>query len=192
MICRGAVADCLPGVPAWKFNEGAESKDHRSRRGHRRFCEQVAAIRRLCQCVNKIFRRAWSDPHRTENIEISDYLQEGDVGFKKPKVSFPSYPSPLAHQTLRFQKKKRHNNKRVIESSVDAPVTADGDEKMQVDEKPIIPEARDLDANFVDDDDLQAVLARSRRAKLRKPQKLSPEEVARKSKFYPSFCLPYI
>jgi len=22
-----------------------------------------------------------------ENIEISDYLQEGDVGFKKPKVS---------------------------------------------------------------------------------------------------------
>jgi hypothetical protein len=61
------------------------------------------------------------------------------------------------------------------------PTTADGDEKMQVDEKPIIPEARDLDVNFVDDDDLQAVLARSRRAKLRKPQKLSPEEVAKKS-----------
>ena len=54
---------------------------------------------------------------------------------------------------------------------------------MQVDEKPIIPEARDLDVNFVDDDDLQAVLARSRRAKLRKPQKLSPEEVAKKSMF---------
>jgi len=73
----------------------------------------------------------------------------------------------------------------------DVPVTADGDEKMQVDEKPIIPEARDLDVNFVDDDDLQAVLARSRRAKLRKPQKLSPEEVAKKSTFRPFFCLPY-
>lgn len=58
---------------------------------------------------------------------------------------------------------------------------------MQVDEKPIIPEARDLDVNFVDDDDLQAVLARSRKAKLRKPHKLSPEEVAKKSKF--SFAL---
>ena len=64
----------------------------------------------------------------------------------------------------------------------DAPGTADGDEKMQVEEKPIIPEARDLDVNFVDDDDLQAVLARSRKAKLWKPQKLSPEEVAKKSR----------
>lgn len=72
----------------------------------------------------------------------------------------------------------------------DIPTTAAGDEKMQVDEKPIIPEARNLDVNFVDDDDLQAVLARSRRAKLRKPQKLSPEEVARKSAFYFFFDFP--
>jgi U4/U6.U5 tri-snRNP-associated protein 1 len=91
-----------------------------------------------------------------------------------------------------LQKKKRHNNKRVIESSVDdAPTTADVDEKMQVDEKPIIPEARDLDVNFVDDDDLQAVLSRSRRAKLRKPQKLSPEEVVKKSTFH-LFAFPYV
>lgn len=59
---------------------------------------------------------------------------------------------------------------------------------MQVDEKPIISEARDLDVNFVDDDDLQAVLARSRKAKLRKPLKLTPEEVAKKSKL-PFHCL---
>jgi len=54
---------------------------------------------------------------------------------------------------------------------------------MDVDEKPIIPvqRERDLNANFVDDDDLQAALARSRRAKLNKPKKLSPEEVAKKS-----------
>ncbi|KAG2128091.1 hypothetical protein BD769DRAFT_1667650 [Suillus cothurnatus] len=36
-----------------------------------------------------------------------------------------------------------------------------------------------LDANFVDDDELQAALARSRRAKLHKPKELSPEEIAR-------------
>lgn len=52
---------------------------------------------------------------------------------------------------------------------------------MQVDEKPIVPLERNLDSNFVDDDDLQAALARSRRAKLAKPKKLSPEEVARRS-----------
>ena len=97
--------------------------------------------------------------------------------------------SPLTVQ----QKKKRHNNKRIIESSMDdVPGTADGDEKMQVDEKSIIPEARDLDVNFVDDDDLQAALARSRKAKLRKPQKLSPEEVVKKSEFSVIFGIAYI
>ena len=52
---------------------------------------------------------------------------------------------------------------------------------MQVDEKPIVPRPRNLDANFVDDDELQAALARSRRAKLQKPKKLSPEEIAKQS-----------
>jgi U4/U6.U5 tri-snRNP-associated protein 1 len=52
---------------------------------------------------------------------------------------------------------------------------------MEVDEKPIVPRVRDLDTNFVDDDDLQAALARSRRAKLHKTKKLTPEELARKS-----------
>lgn len=55
---------------------------------------------------------------------------------------------------------------------------------MDVDEKPIIPiqRERDLNANFVDDDELQMALARSRRAKLNKPKKLSPEEVAKRGK----------
>lgn len=89
-----------------------------------------------------------------KNLETYDYLQEGDIGFKKPKM-----------------KKKR--------SSRRAPI--DGDENgMEVDEKPIVPRPRELDANFVDDDELQAALARSRRAKLHKPKKLSPEEIARK------------
>jgi U4/U6.U5 tri-snRNP-associated protein 1 len=51
---------------------------------------------------------------------------------------------------------------------------------MEIDEKPIAPRARDLDTNFVDDDELQAALARSRRAKIHKQKKVSPEEIARK------------
>lgn len=65
-------------------------------------------------------------------------------------------------------------------------IVADGDQ-MQVDEKPIVPRQRNLDDNFVDDDELQAALARSRRAKLQKRKKVSPEELAKRSMF--SFCL---
>lgn len=50
-------------------------------------------------------------------------------------------------------------------------VVAEEGDKMQVDEKPIVPRQRNLDVNFVDDDELQAALARSRRAKLQKPKK---------------------
>lgn len=53
---------------------------------------------------------------------------------------------------------------------------------MDVDEKPIVPRTRDLDANFVDDDDLQAALARSRKAKVLKVKKLTPEQLAQTSK----------
>jgi U4/U6.U5 tri-snRNP-associated protein 1 len=55
---------------------------------------------------------------------------------------------------------------------------------MEVDEKPIVPRPRDLDTNFVDDDELQAALARSRKAKIHKQKKVSPEEVAKKSTLF--------
>ncbi|KAF8638256.1 hypothetical protein AX17_002278 [Amanita inopinata Kibby_2008] len=95
-----------------------------------------------------------------KNLEFSDYLKEGDVGFKKPK-----------------NKKKRPTRR--MPSERDEKPSVDG---MDVDEKPIIPveRERNLDANFVDDEDLQAALARSRRAKLQKAKKLTPEQLARK------------
>jgi len=51
---------------------------------------------------------------------------------------------------------------------------------MEIDVKPVLPRVRDLDVNFVDDDELQAALASSRRAKV-KAKKISPEEIARRS-----------
>lgn len=55
---------------------------------------------------------------------------------------------------------------------------------MAVDQNSIpVPRVRDLDTNFVDDDELQAALARSRRAKIRKPKKITPEELARRGMF---------
>ncbi|KII90021.1 hypothetical protein PLICRDRAFT_107617 [Plicaturopsis crispa FD-325 SS-3] len=95
-----------------------------------------------------------------KNLETADYLKEGDVGFKKPKT-----------------KKKRPSRRAAAEVELGG---ADGDDQMQVDEKPIVPRERNLDTNFVDDDELQAALARSRRAKIHKSKKLSPEDVAKK------------
>lgn len=77
--------------------------------------------------------------------------------------------------TLIYQTKKKRPSRRQL---ADAEVADDG---MAVDQ-PSVPIVRDLDANFVDDDELQAALARSRNAKLRKTKKLSPEELAKKSK----------
>ncbi|KAF7316824.1 hypothetical protein HMN09_00415500 [Mycena chlorophos] len=85
----------------------------------------------------------------------TDYLKEGDVGFKKPKT------------------KKKRLSRRVADGDA-------ADDQMEVDQKPIVPRARNLDANFVDDDELQAALARSRKAKLHKANKMTPEQLAQK------------
>ncbi len=51
------------------------------------------------------------------------------------------------------------------------------DDQMEIDVKPIVPRVRNLDVNFVDDDELQAALASSRQAKV-KAKKISLEEIA--------------
>ncbi|EPQ54376.1 hypothetical protein GLOTRDRAFT_106644 [Gloeophyllum trabeum ATCC 11539] len=95
-----------------------------------------------------------------KNLETADYLKEGDVGFKKPKT------------------KKKRPSRRVEQDPEIRPVQDDN--QMEIDEKSVAPRARNLDANFVDDDELQSALARSRRAKIKKAKKLTPEEIAQK------------
>ncbi|KZT20148.1 SART-1 protein [Neolentinus lepideus HHB14362 ss-1] len=95
-----------------------------------------------------------------KNIDTADYFKEGDVGFKKPKT-----------------KKKRSSRR--IEQDPELQHISNGD-AMEIVEKPIVPRPRNIDANFVDDDELQSALARSRRAKIKKAKKLSPEEIAQK------------
>lgn len=57
------------------------------------------------------------------------------------------------------------------------------DNNMDVhDEKPLT-RVRDLDDGFVDDEDIQAVLARQRRMKVKKAKPLDPEAIAQKSMF---------
>jgi len=51
---------------------------------------------------------------------------------------------------------------------------------MDVDVKPVIP---NMDANFIDDDELQAALAQARRKKLNKVKIPKAEEIAEQGKF---------
>lgn len=82
----------------------------------------------------------------------------------------------MYHQT-----KKKRNTRRVLEDSDILQVN--GEDNMDVDIKPVVPRPRDLDMNFVDDDDLQAALARQRRAKTQKVKKVTTEEIARKGPY---------
>lgn len=101
----------------------------------------------------------WCAQNFAEDLDVGDYLKEGDKGFKKFKV--------------------KKGKKRTGRARTDAEL-ADGDD-MAVDAP--APIERNLDMNFVDDDELQAALARERRAKLRKSNKLTPEELAKKGRY---------
>jgi U4/U6.U5 tri-snRNP-associated protein 1 len=84
----------------------------------------------------------------------------------------------IIHSALQTKKKRSSRRNQPEESE---PVAESA--SMEVDEKPaptFTRRERNLDANFVDDDELQAALARSRRSKARKINKLSPEEIAKR------------
>ncbi|KAH9945190.1 SART-1 protein [Epithele typhae] len=139
--------DFLEGPKETGFRLGSSSSAPRDKRKEE--VEKAVAVNKSLLSIDY-----------AKNLESADYMQPGDVGFKKPKT-----------------KKKRSSRRPNVE---DSDLTANvGDDLMQVDEKPIVPRQRNLDANFVDDDELQAALARSRRAKLQKPKKLSSEEIAK-------------
>lgn len=92
-----------------------------------------------------------------KDFEVSDYMKEGDVGFKKPK--------------------KRRAKKSTRRAEAD---DADDTAAMDVDPSPTFTRrvvGEDPD-NLVDDDDLQAALARSRREHAKKKPRVKPEDLA--------------
>ena len=87
--------------------------------------------------------------------------------------------APLTHFA---QTKKKRSTRRQLDSSdlIDAETpTTNGAQQMDVDVKPAIP---NMDLNFVDDDELQAALARARRRKLNKAKIPKAEEIAEQRK----------
>ncbi|KAL7409272.1 SART-1 protein [Mrakia frigida] len=97
--------------------------------------------------------------------EVSDYLQEGEAGFKKPK-----------------KKKKRSTRVAEVDDS-EPPVASTStlpSDSMQVDSSAVAaPPPPPPTENFIDDDELQAALAAARRKKSKKVVKFTPEDIAR-------------
>ena len=108
------------------------------------------------------------DLNFAKDFEVSDYMKEGDAGFKQRKVSSPSPGSPETSDAAQKKKAKRSTRK------------AEGDDDdMVVDGEPTFEKRviEDGPQNLVDDDDLQAALARQRRLNTKKAPKIKSEDI---------------
>lgn len=107
------------------------------------------------------------DLNFAKDFEVSDYMKEGDAGFKQRKVSCVVRMKCAADAA---QKKKAKRSTRKVEGD-DDDMAVDGEptfEKRVIDDGP---------QNLVDDDDLQAALARQRRLNTKKAPKVKSEDL---------------
>ncbi|KAF7905275.1 uncharacterized protein EAF01_005796 [Botrytis porri] len=101
----------------------------------------------------------------------SDYLDISDIKVRKPKK-----------KKAKSTRQKVVDEDDVFPESEPAAPNGDSADSMDVDQgsKPIVKKRTFEDMSFVDDDDLQALLATQRRNALKKRQKLRPEEFAKR------------
>ncbi|KAF5869676.1 putative dna binding protein sart-1 protein [Botrytis fragariae] len=101
----------------------------------------------------------------------SDYLDISDIKVRKPKK-----------KKAKSTRQKAVDEDDVFPESEPAASNGDNADAMDVDQgsKPIVKKRTFEDMSFVDDDDLQALLATQRRNALKKRQKLRPEDFAQR------------
>ncbi|KAI7859711.1 SART-1 protein [Circinella umbellata] len=115
--------------------------------------------------------------------DIKDYYTQDEVnlGFKKPKKK-------KKKDKLRKRVKEQEDDQENINDDSTQPkttTTTNGNDNVEQPKEQQLPKPKiiDTDTSFVDDDDLQMALARTRRAANRqrekKTKKLTPEEIAR-------------
>lgn len=109
-----------------------------------------------------------------KNQQVSDYLQEGDVGFKKPKAKKRKKATKVK---ISFDDDDDQDAQPQASTS-----TANDTQDVEMEDSKINikPPRRQQTDNFVDDDELQASLAKSRRLKAKKMfNKMTPEMIAK-------------
>ncbi|PWN37231.1 uncharacterized protein FA14DRAFT_159378 [Meira miltonrushii] len=111
----------------------------------------------------------------TKNEEVSDYLQEGDVGFKKPKARKKKRETARIRLDDDDEDRPADNNggKEDVEMNEDGVSAAPSESRRQ-------PRQRNTEIDLIDDDDLALSLAKARRKQAKKAfQKMTPEMIAR-------------
>ncbi|KAL2821895.1 SART-1 protein [Aspergillus granulosus] len=104
---------------------------------------------------------------------VSDYMDVSEIKIKKPKK-----------KKAKMTKRRSGVDDDDVFPSADSADTPNGGSSMDVDAVngapvPAPRKVQDENVSFVDDDDLQALLTRQRRAALKKRQKARPEDIAR-------------
>ncbi|KAL2205380.1 SART-1 protein [Sarocladium strictum] len=128
--------------------------------------ELSAIMEQPTQDAKKLHAISLDDIVGNDGAPSSDYLAASEIKVKKPKK----------------KKNKGTRQKQADDDDVFPLEPANGnDESMDIDSKDAAPKKKrkNLDEDFVDDDDLQASLAAQRRSALKKRKKMRPEDIAK-------------
>lgn len=143
--------------------------------------DRQARLRQEAEQAAKLANKQLLSLDYTKNQEVSDYLQEGDIGFKKPKTK---KRKKAAKVKISFDDDDEQQTADQSAASASATATAHADhvEDVEMGDVKVLaePSRRQQTDNFIDDDELQASLAKSRRLKAKKTfNKMTPEMIAK-------------
>ncbi|CBQ69516.1 conserved hypothetical protein [Sporisorium reilianum SRZ2] len=173
---RGVLAKYDADLPEGHLNEGESG----FRLGASlSTADRQARLRQEAEQAAKLANKQLLSLDYTKNQEVSDYLQEGDIGFKKPKTK---KRKKAAKVKISFD--DDDEQQAVDHGASAAPAAANADDPGDVEMEDIKvsakPPRRQQSDNFVDDDELQASLAKSRRLKAKRTfNKMTPEMIAK-------------
>lgn len=120
--------------------------------------------------TERTLNRPLLDLDYTKNEEISDYLQEGDVGFKKPKSGKKKKRQAASRIKLDDDEDGEIDSKAALAHTTDIPMQVDSQANRIT---------TDLIDDVVDDDDLARSLAAARRKQAKRTfHKITPEMIA--------------
>lgn len=141
--------------------------------------DRQARLRQEAEQAAKLANKQLLSLDYDKNQEVSDYLQEGDVGVKKPKTK---KRKKAAKVKINFDDDDEAANPGAFNVPVMAADqrTSDLAVEMQDTKAPVKRIRAQQTDNFVDDDELQASLAKTRRIKAKRTlNKMTPEMIAK-------------
>ena len=143
--------------------------------------DRQARLRQEAEEAAKLANKQLLSLDYTKNQEVSDYLQEGDIGFKKPKAKKRKKATKVK---ISYDDDDDNETAPQKVAPASAPAASNSNEladvEMEDTKVAAKPARRPQTDNFVDDDELQASLAKARRLKAKRTfNKVTPEMIAK-------------